>query len=59
MVDSQCKFFLRRSALEASTLEYLSSHFNDGTASVFATTNDATRFIIQIVANKYNPVNFW
>jgi len=48
-----------RSALEASTLEYLSSHFNDGTASVFATLNDATRFIIQIVANKYNPVNFW
>lgn len=48
-----------RSALEASTLEYLSSHFNDGTASVFATFNDATRFIIQIVANKYNPVNFW
>lgn len=48
-----------RSALEASTLEYLSSHFNDGTASVFATANNATRFIIQIVANKYNPVNFW
>ncbi|KAH9999617.1 F-actin capping protein alpha subunit [Russula compacta] len=48
-----------RSALEASTLQYLSSHFNDGTASVFATPDNETSFIIQIVANKYNPVNFW
>jgi capping protein alpha len=47
-----------RSALETSTLQYLSSHFNDGTASVFA-NSDETSFIIQIVANKYNPVNFW
>ncbi|KAH9080236.1 hypothetical protein EDB83DRAFT_2513141 [Lactarius deliciosus] len=49
---------LSDSALEASTLQYLSSHFNDGTASVFATPNSATRFTVQVVANKYNPVNF-
>jgi len=52
-------FSLRSSALEASTLQYLSSHFNDGTTSVFAPPNDEASFIIQIVANKYNPVNFW
>jgi hypothetical protein len=55
IVNVICPFFpLRRSALETSTLEYLSSHFNDGTASVFTTFDNATRFIIQIVANKYN-----
>lgn len=48
-----------RSALETSTLQYLSSHYNDGTASVFANPDNETSFIIQIVANKYNPVNFW
>ncbi|KAI0287971.1 F-actin capping protein alpha subunit [Russula brevipes] len=48
-----------RFALEASTLQYLSSHFNDGTASVFTTSDYETSFIIQIVANKYNPANFW
>ncbi|KAI0287973.1 hypothetical protein BC826DRAFT_1041338 [Russula brevipes] len=48
-----------RSALGASTLQYLSSHFNDGTASVFATPDYETCFVIQIVANKYNPANFW
>jgi len=48
-----------RAALEASTLEYLSSHFNDGTTTVFADADNETRFIIQIVAKKYNPVNFW
>jgi len=51
--------FLLRSALESSTLQYLSSHYNDGTASVFAPPDDESCFIIQIVANKYNPVNFW
>jgi capping protein (actin filament) muscle Z-line, alpha len=50
---------LRRSELESSTLQYLSSHYNDGTASVFAMPDDETHFTIQIVANKYNPVNFW
>ncbi|KAI0301149.1 F-actin capping protein alpha subunit [Multifurca ochricompacta] len=48
-----------RSALEASALKYLDSHFNDGTTSVFATPNSTGHFVIQIVANKYNPVNFW
>jgi len=48
-----------RSALETSILEYLSSHFSDGTASVLAIPDNATCFVLQIVANKYNPVNFW
>ena len=53
------KVFLRRSALETSTLQYLSSHYNDGTTSVFTNPDNETSFIVQIVANKYNPVNFW
>ena len=28
-------------------------------ASVFPTPDSATSFVIQIVANKYNPNNFW
>jgi len=53
------RFSFRRSALETSTLQYLSSHYNDGTASVFANPDNETSFIVQIVANKYNPLNFW
>ncbi|KAI0055312.1 F-actin capping protein, alpha subunit [Artomyces pyxidatus] len=48
-----------RVALESSVLTYLAAHFHDGTASVFADPQSSTRFIVQIVANKYNPVNFW
>ncbi|KZT09326.1 F-actin capping protein, alpha subunit [Laetiporus sulphureus 93-53] len=48
-----------RVALEASLLTYLAAHFNDGVASVFSTPGSATRFCIQIVANKYNPSNYW
>ncbi|KAF9651563.1 F-actin capping protein, alpha subunit [Thelephora ganbajun] len=48
-----------RTALEASTHAYLSSHFPDGTASVFSSPDNPTVFIIQIIANKYNPSNFW
>jgi len=48
-----------RAALEASVHTYLSSHFPDGTASVFLSPNNPTVFILQIIANKYNPSNFW
>jgi len=48
-----------RKALEASTLTYLSSHFNDGVTSVFSTADAPNQFVIQIVANKYNPANYW
>ncbi|EIN12525.1 F-actin capping protein alpha subunit [Punctularia strigosozonata HHB-11173 SS5] len=48
-----------REALEKATLDYLSNHFHDGTATVFSTPGSPLRFVIQIVANKYNPNNFW
>ncbi|KAI0311546.1 F-actin capping protein alpha subunit [Amylostereum chailletii] len=48
-----------RAALELSVLQYLSAHYNEGTASVFSTPDNTSRFAIQIVANKYNPANFW
>ncbi|KAF9778669.1 F-actin-capping protein subunit alpha [Thelephora terrestris] len=48
-----------RAALEASVHAYLSSHFSDGTAAVFSYQGSPTVFIIQIIANKYNPSNFW
>lgn len=46
-------------ALQNASLTYLSSHFHDGTVSVFAPTGPPQEFIIQIVANKYNPTNYW
>jgi len=45
-----------RQALETAVLSYLSAHFLDGVGSVFATPN---RYVIQVVANKYNPTNYW
>lgn len=48
-----------RAALETCTLAYLDAHFIDGVASVFATQGNPNRFTVQIVTNKYNPVNFW
>lgn len=47
-----------RAALEAATLSYLQAHFHDGVASVFAVTG-SSKFFVQIVANKYNPSNYW
>ncbi|EMD40291.1 hypothetical protein CERSUDRAFT_110894 [Gelatoporia subvermispora B] len=48
-----------RAALEQSSLTYLVAHFHDGVASVFPIEGSISRFIIQIVANKYNPSNYW
>ncbi|OSD07566.1 F-actin capping protein alpha subunit [Trametes coccinea BRFM310] len=48
-----------RAALETASLTYLSSHYHDGVVSVFSTPGSASRYIIQIVANKYNPSNYW
>ncbi|VDC05573.1 unnamed protein product [Peniophora sp. CBMAI 1063] len=48
-----------RSALETAALKYLDSHYRDGTVSTFATAGSSSRFTIQIVANKYNPNNYW
>ncbi|KAB5593707.1 F-actin-capping protein subunit alpha-2 [Ceratobasidium theobromae] len=54
-VDAESEPF--RSALEESTLKYLAEYFQEGVGSVFA--SEPGTFIIQIVANKYNPQNFW
>ena len=48
----------RRAALESSTLNYLLAHFHDGVASVFSGAG-SNIFFVQIVANKYNPANYW
>ncbi|KAK0188165.1 F-actin-capping protein subunit alpha [Armillaria mellea] len=48
-----------RSALEKATLQYLSAHFLDGVSSVFSSADEPNRFVIQVVANKYNPANYW
>ncbi|KAF9021081.1 F-actin capping protein, alpha subunit [Hymenopellis radicata] len=48
-----------RSALEQATLKYLNAHFHDGVTSTFSSTSSPNQFIIQVVANKYNPTNYW
>jgi len=48
-----------RAALETATLTYVADHFADGVATVFVSSSSPHQFIIQIVANKYNPTNFW
>ncbi|KAJ7784647.1 F-actin-capping protein subunit alpha [Mycena metata] len=48
-----------RSALEKATLTYLAAHFHDGVTSVFSSKEAANQFVIQVVANKYNPTNYW
>ncbi|GLB38434.1 putative F-actin-capping proteins bind in a Ca(2)-independent manner to the fast growing ends of actin filaments (barbed end) thereby blocking the exchange of subunits at these ends [Lyophyllum shimeji] len=48
-----------RQALETAVLSYLSAHFLDGVGAVFATPGSPKRFVIQVVANKYNPTNYW
>jgi len=51
--------FLLRTALEKATIDYLHAHFKEGVSSVFSPKGDATHYTIQIVANKYNPNNYW
>ncbi|KAK1230703.1 F-actin-capping protein subunit alpha [Marasmius sp. AFHP31] len=48
-----------RAALEKSAITYLTAHFHDGVSSVFASRDTGSVFTLQIVANKYNPTNFW
>jgi len=55
-IDADAEPF--RAALEKATLEYLTAHFHDGVASVFA-VGGVSKFFVQIVANKYNPSNYW
>ncbi|KAI0081601.1 F-actin capping protein, alpha subunit [Panus rudis PR-1116 ss-1] len=55
--DSEAEPF--RNALEQSSLQYLNAHYHSGVTSVFSKPGTASEYIIQIVANKYNPSNFW
>ncbi|CAA7261377.1 unnamed protein product [Cyclocybe aegerita] len=48
-----------RAALETAALNYLKAHFIDGVAAVFSSKEGANRYVIQVVANKYNPTNYW
>jgi len=48
-----------REALEKASLTYLASHFLEGTVSVFPPSEPRPEFTMQIVANKYNPTNYW
>jgi capping protein alpha len=56
--NSSC-YFLFSAALEAASLSYLKAHFTDGVTSVFSPKDGSGQYVIQIVANKYNPTNFW
>lgn len=47
-----------RAALESSALAYISAHYHDGVVAVFS-VQPHNQFIVQIVANKYNPSNYW
>ncbi|KII86895.1 hypothetical protein PLICRDRAFT_43576 [Plicaturopsis crispa FD-325 SS-3] len=57
-VEPDSDFEPFRAALESSALAYLAEHYHDGVASVFA-VRGSNKFIIQVVANKYNPSNYW
>ncbi|KAF5369573.1 hypothetical protein D9758_002577 [Tetrapyrgos nigripes] len=48
-----------RSSLEKASLNYLLAHFHDGVTSIFVKPGVTNHFIVQIVANKYNPSNYW
>ncbi|KAG2009887.1 F-actin-capping protein subunit alpha [Coprinopsis cinerea AmutBmut pab1-1] len=48
-----------RDALQKAALTYISSHFLDGTVSVFPPAEPPEEFTVQVVANKYNPTNYW
>jgi capping protein (actin filament) muscle Z-line, alpha len=44
-------------ALDNASQEYINEHYKDGVASAFSSSPG--KFVIQLVANKYNPQNFW
>ncbi|KAG9033802.1 F-actin-capping protein subunit alpha [Tulasnella sp. JGI-2019a] len=54
-VDENAEPF--RASLEAAVLTYIHDHFHDGVASVYSSSSNV--FTVVIVANKYNPANFW
>ncbi|PVG00236.1 F-actin capping protein, alpha subunit [Serendipita vermifera] len=54
-VDEESESF--RAALDNAAQEYINEHYKDGVASVFVPSPG--NLVLQLVANKYNPQNFW
>lgn len=48
-----------REALQQASLNYLLAHYTSGVSSVFSIPDAPDQYTIQVVANKYNPTNFW
>lgn len=48
-----------REALDTQTSNYIRDHFHEGVATVFSDPESSSTFTVLIVANKYNPSNFW
>lgn len=44
-------------ALDSAAQEYITDHYKEGVASVFVPSPN--KLTIQLVANRYNPSNFW
>lgn len=49
----------RRLDLENAAQVYLSGHYHSGVAAVLSPSSSPNQYMIQLVANKYNPSNFW
>jgi capping protein alpha len=45
--------------LENAAQVYLSGHYHSGVAAVLSPSSSQNQYTIQLVANKYNPSNFW
>lgn len=48
-----------RAALEGAAQTYIKAHFSNGVTTVLSPTEGSSHYMIQVVANKYNPTNFW
>jgi capping protein alpha len=46
-----------RAALDSAAQDYITEHYKEGVASVFVPSTG--KLVIQLVANRYNPQNFW
>lgn len=48
----------QRAALDSCAISYLAGHYHSGVVAVFP-AQSSNQFTVQIVANKYNPSNYW
>jgi len=54
-IDEDAETF--RAALDSAAQDYIAEHYKEGVASVFVPSTG--KLVIQLVANRYNPGNFW